>query len=114
MHEALGTLVAYTPPHHSASLGGVERSHKDLKVGLKAALIDMGNQYQDQWMDILPWVLLARRTTYQPTLDATPAELVLGGCVKIPGDLVSSVDPPFHDISQLLIHLQKKVDREPS
>ena len=31
LHEALGTVVSYTPPLHSQSLGSLERQHLDLK-----------------------------------------------------------------------------------
>ena len=43
LHEALGVQVGDTPPYHPASLGGVERHHKDIKSGLKAALHKMGD-----------------------------------------------------------------------
>ena len=35
LHKALGVHVAFTPPYHASSLGGVERQHKDLKAGLR-------------------------------------------------------------------------------
>ena len=42
VHKAMGIEVACTPPYHPASLGHIERQHKDIKVGLKAALYAMG------------------------------------------------------------------------
>ena len=95
VHDAIGIEVAYTPPYHSSLLGGVERQHKDLKTGLKASLMDMGDQYGEKWMDRLPWVLLGRRTTYQPALKATPAEMVLGSNPTIPGDVIGIPGPPM-------------------
>ena len=114
LHEKLGTLVQYTPPYHSASLGGVERQHRTLKSGLKTALLDMGNKYQNLWYDALPWVLLGQRSTLQPTLGTSPAQLVLGGCPKLPGDLVSQIDNPALDVTQLLANLQANAAQEPA
>ena len=78
MHQQLGIDVAFTPPYHASSLGGVERKHRDLKLGLKTKLHDMADEHGSEWMSRLPWVLLASRTAFQPELKATSAELVMG------------------------------------
>ena len=48
--QALGIHVDFTPPYHSSSLGGVERQHKDIKLGLKTTLLEMGDEYASTWM----------------------------------------------------------------
>ena len=48
MHEDLGTLVSYTPVYHSASLGHLERQHRDLKQSLKACLLEMGDKHGEK------------------------------------------------------------------
>ena len=48
VHENLGTIVSYTPPLHPSSLGHLERQHRDIKVRLKTALLDMAEQYQGE------------------------------------------------------------------
>ena len=88
LHESIGTLVKYTPLYSPSSLGLAERQHREIKTGLKACLLTMANEAKDRWMDCLPWVILNRRTVYQPTLGASSAELVYGSCPVIPGDLV--------------------------
>ena len=50
VHNQLGPEVAYTPPYHASSLGGVERQHRDLKAGLKTSLMAMGDEYGTKWM----------------------------------------------------------------
>ena len=84
VHKAMGIDVAYTPPYHPASLGHIERQHKDIKVGLKTALYAMGDKHGKNWLSHLPWVLLARRTALQPDLGTSPAEMTLGMHPRLP------------------------------
>jgi len=60
---------------------------KDLKLALKASLQQMGNESGSKWVDRLPWIMLGRRTAFQPDLDATSAELVFGSNPALPGDI---------------------------
>ena len=58
MHVKLGALVSYTPLYHSASLGHLERQHRDIKTSLKAAPLEMGDKHGLNWPTVLPWILL--------------------------------------------------------
>ena len=122
IQAALGIEVTFTPPYHPSSLGGLERQHKDLKLGLKTTLQSLSDElkdtvsdFGDKWMGRLPWVLLGRRTTYQPALDATPAELVLGANPSIPGDIIKEPGPPLApgQVKQLLEGLRQNAARPP-
>ena len=73
----------------------------------------MGNQHQDKWMDVLPWTVLSRHTVYQPELDASAAEMVLGQCPIIPGDIARSTNPSFPDVKDLLQALRKNAAKQP-
>ena len=53
----------------------------------------MGDNYGSKWMSSLPWVMLGRRTAFQPALQATPADLVFGETPAVPGDLVGDPGP---------------------
>ena len=64
LHDALGIIVGFTPVYSPASLGGLERKHRDIKVGLKTTLRQMGDQHGSQWLRALPWVMLGRRTAF--------------------------------------------------
>ena len=55
------------------------------------------------WIDELPWVLLGLRTTPKEDLNASPADLVYGGPLTVPGDfLPESVDRPVQEHLRLL------------
>ena len=116
IHKALGVQVSYTPPYHSSSLGGVERQHKDIKDGLKAALHEAGDLHGATWVDRLPWIMLGRRTAYQPALDCSAADLVLGANPTIPGDLIGEPGPPLTkgQTQELLQALQMNAAKPPT
>ena len=83
----------------------LERQHRSIKDSLKAAIEDMGQKYQDRWMDYLPLVLLGRRTSLQPDIGASPSELTFGTNVRIPGQVL--FDPQECDGPGLQDLLQK-------
>ena len=72
----------------------------------------MGDQHQENWMTRLPFTLLGKRISYQPDLDASSAELVLGVTPTVPGALIGqapSLDKPA--IHKLLNCLHQKAAR---
>lgn len=111
--KELGIDFDYTPPYHSSSLGAIERKHRDVKLGLKTSLQQFGDESGASWMSRLPWVLLARRTAFQPELDTSAAELVLGVDPKLPGDMVAEPGPPMTNVQvqQLLEGMRSKAAR---
>ena len=113
MHEQLGTLVSYTPVYHSASLGHLERQHRDIKDGLKACLLEMGDTHASKWHLALPWVMLGKRTAFQPHLDASPAEMVFGQTLTVPGDLAGSDLQPESDLPHLLEKVRRNAAKPP-
>ena len=80
MSESLGIRLSATTAYHPNSNGMVERMHRRLKEALKSRLTS------PNWMDQLPWVLLGLRTTIKEDLLSSPAELVYGTPIAIPGD----------------------------
>ena len=113
LHEMLGTIVSYTPTYHSASLGHLERQHRDIKQGLRACLMEMGDQHGTKWPQALPWVLLHKRVAFQPDLGASPAELVFGDVLTIPGDLTGAHLEKDSSLPHLLDRLRKNAARAP-
>ena len=113
IQSALGVEVLYTPPYHPSSLGGVERKHRDLKLSLKASLLEMGDKSGHKWMEKLPWIMLSQNSAYQPDLGATPAELVLGSNPTVPGDPPRKIDEstPAH-IKDLLEALRRNAAQQ--
>ena len=113
INENLGILVSYTPLYSPASLGSLERQHRDLKVGLRATLHRMGDQGGSEWLRMLPWVLLGRRTAYQPELDTCSAEMVLGQTPRVPGDLAGADLALDSDLPSLLERLRTRAAQPP-
>ena len=73
----------------------------------------MGDKHGSKWMDQLPFTLLGKRIMYQPDLDASSADLVLGEAIDFPGVFVGDPGPPLNkeQIHKLLHTLHQKAAR---
>jgi hypothetical protein len=87
-----------TPAYHPQANGAIERLHRRLKDALRArtAVAD--------WFHHLPWVLLAIRTAARDDKTPSPAELLYGSQLVVPGQLVAPVadTPPAESFLQQL------------
>ena len=86
----------YTTAYHPASNGLVERFHRRLKESLLA----LANDEPENWYWRLPCTLLAIRTTLKPDVGASPADMVYGEGLSVPGDLLSNQLPDDEQLSQ--------------
>ena len=113
--KSFGVEVRFSPAYHAATNGAIERKHQDIKNSLKAALVEMGNSKRDKWFEALPWVMLGRRVSYQPNLDASAAQMVLNMSPRIPGQLLGHPGPPLSNaqVKALLDQLYRMADRQP-
>ena len=82
--ETWGIRHAMTTAYHPEANGLVERLHRRLKESLMAICGDDRNS----WFSKLPMALLSLRTTLKPDIGASPAELVYGEGLAVPGDLL--------------------------
>ena len=85
--ETWGIKHKMTTSYHPEANGMVERFHRRLKESLMALCGDD----RQTWFWRLPMALLAIRTTLKPDIDASPADLVYGEGLAVPGDLLPSL-----------------------
>lgn len=76
----LGVNTSTTTSYHPQSNGIVERLHRGLKNSLRC----MTNS-QNDWMKMLPWVLLGLRCAPRQDTNSSPAEVMFGVPLRVPG-----------------------------
>ena len=114
--ELLGSASLRTTSYHPQSNGLVERFHRQLKASLKA------QPDTHRWTEHLPLVLLGIRATVKEDIGCTPAELVYGTTLMLPGQLVApaATVPPLdpvdyvHRLKQHMADLSPTVTRRQS
>ncbi|CAH8676919.1 unnamed protein product [Schistosoma rodhaini] len=79
----LGIHHITTTAYHPAANGLVERFHRQLKSSL------MVQPDVTRWSEFLPLILLSIRSTIKEDLQCTPAQLVYGTNLTLPGQLVT-------------------------
>lgn len=79
-----GTKHIRTTAYHPQANGFIERFHRTMKAALKC--------HDTSWTDALPLVLLGIRATVKPDLNASPAEMLYGQTVSLPGDFLEKTD----------------------
>ena len=90
LNKMLGIKQQHTTAYHPQANGMVERLHRQLKDSLKARTTS------PHWMEHLPFTLLGLRTTWREELGCSPAELVYGSTLRVPGEFIDPTPPhPF-------------------
>ena len=100
--KLLGTTRVRTTSYHPSANGMVERFHRQLKSALKA------HEDPQHWSEHMPLTLLGVRTTVKEDLAWSPAELVFGTTLRLPGQFIAPVrtelDPGDY-VSRLKWHM---------
>jgi cleavage and polyadenylation specificity factor subunit 1 len=93
MAATLGTTLHHTVSYHPESNGLIERWHRSMKTSLEASL----DAVNSDWSTQLPWVMLGLRSAIKEDLGCSPAEMVYGDILSLPGEFVErgsvSFDP---------------------
>lgn len=88
LFNALTALVGArhfrTTAYHPAANGIVERLHRQLKAAIMC--------HASQWTEALPLVLLGMRNAWKEDLQTSPAELVYGEPLRLPGQFLCPTD----------------------
>ena len=102
----LGVKHIKTTAYHPQANGLVERFHRSLKTSL-AARTDSTN-----WVDELPLILLAWRNTVKEDIGCSPAELVFGTPLSLPGEYFKdSLDTASKPSTPFIQELRHKMAR---
>ncbi|XP_050440014.1 uncharacterized protein LOC126845402 [Adelges cooleyi] len=87
---ALGAKRIRTTAYHPTANGLVERLHRPLKAAIRA-------NETERWVEVLPLILLGFRASIKEDLGVTPAKMVYGATLRLPGDFLHTnrkdVDP---------------------
>ena len=102
--DLLGSNSVRTTAYHPQSNGLVERFHRQLKASFKA------QPEPHRWTEHLPLVRRGIRATVKEDVGCTPAELVYGTTLRLPGQMVapsSATDPldPTNYVHRLKRHM---------
>eukprot|EP00794_Sanderia_malayensis_P021274 gene21274-biopygen16308 len=94
----LGIKRIHTTAYHPCANGMIERFHRQLKAAIKA--------YPDStnWAELLPLILLSLRSTYKPDFACTPAQLVYGTTLRLPGQFFLPAPDTSHRDPSMYVH----------
>jgi len=81
-----GTKHIRTTAYHPEANGMVERLHRQLKAAIKA-------HQTEAWTKVLPIILLGIRATWKEDIKSTPAEMVYGEPIRLPGQFLDDQRP---------------------
>lgn len=80
LNYLVGSQPQRTTSYNPKANGMVERFHRQMKASLKARLKD------SNWFDQIPIIMLGIRTSPKEDLGCSPAELVYGTTIQLPGE----------------------------
>nr|XP_012228704.1 PREDICTED: uncharacterized protein K02A2.6-like [Linepithema humile] len=98
-----GSQHIRTTAYHPAANGMVERLHRQLKAAIKS-------HETEAWTQILPVILLGIRAAVKEDIGATPAELVFGKTIRIPGQFLDQTNNE-QPTDEFVRHLQEKMSK---
>ncbi|GFV42580.1 integrase catalytic domain-containing protein [Trichonephila clavipes] len=98
-----------TTGYHPQANGMIEELHRPLKSAIKCHAIE-------RWTEVLPIILLGLRASLKEDILCTPAELVFGTTIRLPGEMFDSSKPDddvVNFVSKLKSHMQSLHPKPP-
>lgn len=83
LNKLLGIKHLRTTPYHPQANGLIERWHRTLKASIKC-------RRKLDWINSIPIILLGMRATFKEDIGASPAEMVYGCTLRLPGEFFSA------------------------
>ncbi|XP_066253847.1 uncharacterized protein [Euwallacea similis] len=104
--QILGCKRARSSPYHPNTNGKVERWHRTLKAAIKAYATE-------RWTEILPTILLGLRSTLREEIGVSPAEMLYGTTLRLPGEFFQDSNIVDHPSSFIQTLKQKMQSLQP-
>lgn len=82
----IGCQHLRTTAYHPQCNGIIERWHRTVKAAIMC-------QQTESWVEKLPTILLGLRTAHKPDIDASPAEMLYGQTLRLPGEMFDETTP---------------------
>ncbi|KMQ87563.1 gag-pol polyprotein [Lasius niger] len=103
--QLTGTTHWRTSAYHPAANGMVERFHRQLKGAIRC-------HQTAAWTEVLPIILLGVRAAWKEDLQATPAEIVYGETIRLPGQFLHDQNnKPGEDTEDFIGRLKKNMQQ---
>lgn len=87
LSRLLGIRHIRTTLYHPAANGMIERLHRQLKAAIRA------HSDPNRWTEYLPFILLGIRSTIKADIGFTPADMIYGTTLTLPGQIVAPTTP---------------------
>lgn len=99
----LGSLRVRSTPYHPMTNGKIERWHRTLKTAIMA-------HANEHWVEVLPTVLLGLHSTLRDDINVSPAEMVYGTTLRLPGEFFQT-SPVNSDPVSFVSQLKRNMER---
>ncbi|GFX14716.1 transposon Tf2-8 polyprotein [Trichonephila clavipes] len=109
LSKLLGVQKCRTTGYHPQANGMIEELHRPLKSAIKC-------HATERWTEVLPIILLGLRASLKEDILCTPAELVFGTTIRLPGEMFDSSKPDddvVNFVSKLKSHMQSLHPKPP-
>ncbi|GFW86883.1 hypothetical protein TNCV_2810381 [Trichonephila clavipes] len=109
LSKLLGVQKCRTTGYHPQANGMIEELHHPLKSAMKC-------HATERWTEVLPIMLLGLRASLKEDILCTPAELVFGTTIRLPGEMFDSSKPDddvVNFVSKLKSHMQSLHPKPP-